>query len=63
MVFVFYIKGGFYQGIPQYDEVELQQEEYARLSFWHWLDPDSQDECEVLFPREAIKDLFFMITI
>lgn len=50
-----------YAGHPDYDKVELQQEETANQNFWSWIDPHTKEASQPIFPREATRDIRYII--
>ncbi len=57
----FIYEGQTYKGHPNYDELELRRDEYARQRFWYWIDPETNEISQPLFPREATKDITYVV--
>lgn len=51
-----------YSGSPVYDDLEILEDEYATLRVFNWIDPETEEECNLLFPGDAIEGIRYMVS-
>lgn len=56
-------RGKTYWGNSNYDETEMSRSEFAKQRFWYWVDPDTNEVSQPIFPREAAKNIAYLIEV